>query len=624
VAATPGQNDADPFGLEARTAWPAPGLFRAASGAPGPDYWQQRADYAIDVSLDTTSRSLAGRVSIKYTNNSPDTLRFLWLQLDQNLYRAGSKGAALFAADSRWGVRGFKGGYTLTDIAVNGQTVSHLIDETLMRIDLSSPLTPRGGKVEISMRFSFLIPDHGSDRMGRDGTLYQIAQWYPRMAVYDDIRGWNTDPYLGQGEFYLEYGTFDYEVTVPAGYTVAGTGKLENAAEVLSLEQRARLDSAARSERVISVITAAEAKARAMSGTKKWHFRAENVRDVAWSAAPDFRWDATSWNGVLCQAFYQVRRAGRAWETAAEMTRWSIRYYSELLFPYPYPQATSVAGAVMGMEYPMLAMVHYGTDDQGSILEIIDHEHGHQWFPIVVGSNERRYAWQDEGFNTYLNALALETKFKGRESFRSFLNSWRDVVDRKIQSPLMAPADEIHLSALGAMAYRKPALALLTLRNYVLGPESFDPAFREYAKRWSFKHPTPADFFRTMENVSGADLTWYWRFMFYGMEVLDIGIDTVTQFDARGEWTATIALSRMTTVPFPVAIRVKYADGGTEDFRLPVQIWAQGSRFDARLPVKGRIIGARLWPLGFVPDWNSDNDRWGDAPDQGPPSSGSR
>ena len=611
----------DPFATTNRIDWPGPNRYRSSSGVPGPDYWQQRADYTITASLDTGTAQLNGSVQISYTNNSPDTLRYVWVQVDQNLYRTGSKGSALFPADSRWGVRGFQGGYDLTDVRVNGTPVRPRINDTMMRLDLPTPLTPGGGKTTIAIKYSFRVPEHGSDRMGRDSALYEIAQWYPRMAVYDDVRGWNADPYLGQGEFYLEYGDVDYSVTVPAGYTVAGSGVLQNPGEVLTAEQRGRLTAASRSGDVVQITTqpeAATAKTRPVAGTKTWRFRAQHVRDVAWAGAPDFRWDATSWNGVLAQAYYEFPKAGKAWEHAAEQTQWTVRQYSQLFFPYPYPQATSVAGPVGGMEYPMFVMVHYGNDDPASIFGTINHEHGHEWFPMIVGSNERRYAWMDEGFNTYLNAFANEARYPGQNAYLGYLKNWGDAVTQGTQSPLMTAPDNIDPSALGAIGYRKPAVVLLTLRNHVVGPNLFDTAFREYIRSWAFKHPTPGDFFRSVENSTGEDLSWFWRSFFYTTDVLDIGIDSVSTRTSQGQTFAVIALRRNTSIPFPVRLRVAYVDGTTQDFSLPVNIWARGNRFDAVLSVRGPVSGVRLWPDPSVPDWNSSNDTWGNPPAANP------
>ena len=609
-------NRDDPFATN-RIDWPGPSRYRSAAGLPGPDYWQQRADYTIVASLDTGSTELSGSVEVRYTNNSPDTLRYVWLQADQSLYRNGSKGSALFPADSRWGVRGFQGGYTFSDVRVNGATVQPRVNDTMMRLDLPGPLTPHGGKITISIKYSFRVPEHGSDRMGRDSSLYELAQWYPRMAVYDDVRGWNTDPYLGQGEFYLEYGDFDYSVTVPAGYIVAGSGVLQNPEDVLSPEQRRRLTAASGSSTVVQIVTqpeAASAKSQQRPGTKTWRFRSRNVHDVAWAAAPDFRWDATSWNGILMQAYYEFPKSGKAWEHAAEQTQWTIKQYSELFFPFPYPQATSVAGPVGGMEYPMFVMVGYGTDDPASIFGTVNHEHGHEWFPMIVGSNERRYAWMDEGINTYLNAFANEARYPGQSAYPGYLRNWADAVTRGTQSPLMTAPDNINPTALGAIGYRKPALVLLTLRNHVVGADSFDRAFRDYIRAWAFKHPTPGDFFRSIENGTGEDLSWFWRGFFYTTDVLDIGIDSVSMQSSEGQNFAKVSLHRFTSIPFPVRFRVAYADGTTEDFSLPVNIWARGNQFEAVVSARGKVVGVRLWPDPSVPDWNAANDTWGNPP----------
>ncbi len=607
----------DPFRRIDRLEWPGPNQYRTATGAPGPDYWQQRADYTIVATLDTTARTVRGTVSIRYTNNSPDTLRFVWLQLDQNLYRPGSKGASLFNSESRWGVRGFRGGYDITGLQINGRGVAGRVDDTMMRIDLDTPLAARGGTLVLGLQYSFTVPDHGSDRMGRDSALYEIAQWYPRMAVYDDVRGWNTEPYLGQGEFYLEYGDFDYSVTVPAGYVVAGSGVLQNRAEVLSAAQTERLSRASRSSNVVQIITAdeaARAKHAAEPGTKTWRFRAEHVRDVAWAAAPDFRWDATSWDGTLTQAYYQFPKAGKAWESAAEQTQWSIRTYSQLWLRYPYPQATSVAGPVGGMEYPMFVMVAYGTGDPASIFSTIDHEQGHEWFPMLVGSNERRYAWMDEGFNTYQNAFSNERRTAGTNAFPGYVDSWRAAVENGKQAPLMTPPDRVDPDALGAIGYRKPGAVLLTLRDNVIGRDAMDRAMREYARRWVFKHPTPGDFFRTVENESGEDLSWFWNSFFYGTDVLDIAVDGVNMRYSSAQSFAEIALRRVTSIPFPVVMRLKFNDASTQDVRLPVQIWTRTDRYLATIPVSRPVVGVRLWPDPNVPDWNAANDVWGSPP----------
>ena len=606
----------DAFARPAGEAWAGPNRYRSASGQPGPDYWQQRADYSITATLDTGTQSIAGRVTITYTNNSPDTLTFVWLQLDQNLYHEGSLGSTLHAEETRWGARGYEGGYEVRDLSVNGKAAQPMVTDTRMRVKLPTPLAPRGGRVTIAMNFEFNVPNHGSDRMGRDGQLFEIAQWYPRMAVYDDVLGWNTDPYYGQGEFYLEYGDIDYAVTAPAGYTIAGSGVLQNASEVLTAAQRSRLAEAAKSEKVVAVIAAGEDAALARAGTKTWKFRAVNVRDVAWAGAPDFRWDATSWNGILMHAFYEASKSGAVWQKGAEWTRWSIKYYSQLVYPYPYPQATSVAGPVGGMEYPMFVMVHYGNSlrDSANVFATLDHEQGHEWFPMLVGSNERRYGWMDEGINTYINTFSQEAHGPDSSLWAGYMSDWRAVVANGTQSPLMTPADQINPGALGAIAYDKPAVALLTLRGHVVGTAAFDDAFREYARRWAFKHPTPGDFFRTMENVTGRDLAWYWRGFFFSTNVLDISVDTAYTVNTRAGMRAVIQLSKHTSIPFPVEMRLKLSDGSVKDVTLPVEIWTAGDRYEAMIAVDRKVVGVRLWPDPTVPDWQPANDAWGDPP----------
>jgi len=606
----------DPFARLDRMDWPPPSRVREANGRPGPDYWQQRADYDIVATLDTAKHTIRGHVTLAYTNNSPDTLRYVWMQLDQNLYKPGSAGSYLFPEDTRFGDRGFEGGYEIQNLVANGTRAASETDGTQMRVLLPEPLAPHGGQVTIAMDYGFAVPEHGSDRMARDGPLYEIAQWYPRVDVYDDVRGWNTDPYLGQGEFYLEYGDINFAVTVPAGYVVAGSGLLQNPQEVLTAAQRTRLATAAHSDSIVRIITEAESRPVATAGTKTWRFRAQHVRDVAWAGAPDFRWDATSWKGVLTQAYYEWPKAGAEWARAAEETQWTIRTYSQFVLPFPYPQATSVAGPVGGMEYPMLVFVNYASQesDPNGVFGTLDHEHGHEWFPMIVGSNERRYAWMDEGFNTYINTFSNEQRFPRNYQWPLYIDNWKASVLTGEQRPLMTPPDRVPPDALGAVAYRKPAAVLLALRNHVVGRAVFDQAFRDYAAAWAFKHPTPADFFRSIESSTGRDLAWFWRGFFYTNDVLDIGIDSASTISSDGRSIAMIQLRRHTSIPFPVEMRLKLADGSTQDLKLPVDIWYLGDRYTATIPVRAPLAGVRLWPDGTVPDFNSSNDTWGTAP----------
>lgn len=607
---------ADPFARLDRVDWPQASRVRSADGRPGPDYWQQRADYDIIATLDTGRHTIKAHMSLAYTNNSPDTLRFVWMQLDQNLYKSGSAGSVLFPEDTRFGDREFEGGYAIQNLVTNGARATSQVHETQMRVDLAEPLAPHGGKVTIAMDYSFAVPEHGSDRMARDGPLYEIAQWYPRVDVYDDIRGWNTDQYLGQGEFYLEYGDIDFSVTVPAGYVVTGSGLLQNPQDVLTAAQRSRLAIAAHSDTTIRIITEAESKPVATQGMKTWRFRAQHVRDVAWAGAPDFRWDATSWKGIVTQAYYEWPKAGAEWTRAAEETQWTIRTYSQLVFPFPYPQATSVAGPVNGMEYPMIVFVNYASQetDPNGVFGTLDHEHGHEWFPMIVGSNERRYAWMDEGFNTYINTFSNEQRFPKHYQWPLYMGAWTSTVQAGEQRPLMTPPDRVPPAALGTIGYQKPGAVLLALRNHVVGKANFDQAFKEYTASWAFKHPTPADFFRSIESSTGEDLAWFWRGFFYTNDVLDIGIDSAATLSSDGRHIAQIQLRKHTSIPFPVELRLKLADGSIQEVRLPVDIWFLGDQYTASIPVRSPLAGARLWPDGTVPDFNSSNDTWGSAP----------
>ena len=488
------------------------------------------------------------------------------------------------------------------------------VDDTMGRIDLEQPLAPKGGRLTITMNYAFRVPEHGSDRMGRDGTLYEIAQWYPRMAVYDDIRGWNTDPYFGQGEFYLEYGDIDYSVTAPAGYTIAGSGVLQNAAEVLTAAQRERLARAARSDSTVAIITDDEARATPTPGTRTWRFRAQNVRDVAWAGAPDFRWDAANANGVLAQAYYQIAKAGKAWEQAAEQTAWTIRNYSELFFRYPYPQATSVAGPVGGMEYPMFVMVHYGDpkDDPKSIFGTINHEHGHEWFPMIVGSNERRYAWQDEGFNTYINAFALRTTHAGHLTVRGL----RGQLAPDGGEPRRCSAHD------AARSHRRACARCARL-----------PQAGRRAPRPARQRRRPRDVRSRVPRVHaalGVQASVAGRLLPHDRERVRHGSRLVLArllvFDRRARHrhrqrddapaAGTEHRGDRAAAEHAGAISgsAAAAASGTTPRRTSRSRWRCGPRASVSRPSspsRAAVIGARLWPEGIVPDWNATNDAWG-------------
>ncbi len=619
-------------GIFSPIALPPANEIRQADGAPGPRYWQQRADYQIKVTLDTTTARIDGTEQIRYTNRSPDTLRFVWMQLDQNLFRPGSTGSLLFAAESRFGGAGFPGGFDILSLtqspapvarpagtrrrtpaggAAKETPLEHRVDDTMMYVELAQPLAP-GATTLFDLAYRFNVPEHGADRMGRDGSLYEMAQWYPRMAVYDDVHGWNTDQYLGQGEFYLEYGDIDYEVTVPAGYIVAGSGLLQNPEQVLTPTIRARLAAAVRSDTTIAIVTPEELASGAArpkgDGMLTWRFRAESVRDAVWAASPDFQWDASGWDGVLAQAYYRAS-ARDLWQDAAKMSRYSIQEYSTRWFRYPYPQISAVEGPVSGMEYPMVAMEAH-SDDAPDLYNVITHEIGHMWYPMTVGSDERRYAWMDEGFNTFMNTFSEEDYWKrdDRETRRNEIRQVTALDQTPTAQPIMTPANRYKSNDnLGSLAYVKPSLMLLALRNKVLGPEVFDTAFREYTRRWAFKHPQPADFFRTMEEVSGRDLAWFWRGFFYTTAALDQSVESVKQ---APDGAALIGLRSLGAAVMPVELELAFTDGSTQVVKLPVEIWYGGNRYVYRFLTGKVIVRARVNPDGQFPDLVPGNDVW--------------
>jgi Peptidase family M1 domain len=599
--------------------------LRRPDGNPGPRYWQQRADYTIKATLDTTRRRIDGSVTIRYTNNSPDTLERVWLQLDQNLFRQGSVGSFLNAQDSRFGGAGFDGGFEISHFTMSAVAlrrgrplvgmsrpvaVKTRLDDTMMDVDLPVPIPP-GGVAIFALDYGFNIPDHGADRMGRDGSLYELAQWYPRMCVYDDIHGWNTTQYLGQGEFYLEYGDFEYEVTVPAGYVVAGTGTLQNPLEVLTATQRSRLAAAVKADSITHIVTEQELQSGAArpkkDGTLTWRFRAENVRDVAWAGSPEYLWDASGWKGILAQAYYRPS-AKELWHEAADMSRFSIQEYSTRWLPYPYPQISAVEGPVSGMEYPMVAMEARDETREG-LYSVITHEIGHMWYPMVVGSDERRYAWMDEGFNTFINIFSEEGYFK-RDDLRRRKGEMMFALmndQAPTAQPIITPANRYRTDGnLGSLAYIKPAMALYFLRTKVLGAEVFDEAFREYTRRWAFRHPQPADFFRTMEDVSGRELDWFWRGWFFTTAALDQAVESVTQ----GENSVRVVLRNPGQQVAPVELQVTFSDGTTQLLRYPVEIWYKGDKYTAVIPTDKTVVAATINPDGLFPDINAGNNGW--------------
>jgi hypothetical protein len=588
---------------------PAPTPYRASSGRPGHAYWQQRVDYRINATLDTTTHVIRGRELIRYTNNSPDALSYLWLFLEQNICsRSGiteklDQPPLIFLGSTfDFSCKGFDGGVTLEHVRIGGQELRPAVYGTTMRIDLPRPLAP-GRMLDLDVAWRFAVPPYGAGRMGRDGSLYQIAQWYPRLAVYDDVRGWNHDPYIGAGEFYLEYGSFDVSLTLPSNYTVAATGTLRNPEAVLTPEQRSRLASARFATEPVPIITSAEAgKVGTPGRTATWRFISDSVRDFAFAAGSQLRWDASAYRKVLVHTLY--RPSAPEWEEANKMVRDALEYFSEQWYPYPYSHMTSVEGPIEGMEYPMLTF-----DPRAPSREerqwVLAHELGHQWMPMIVGSNERLYPWMDEGFNTFIDLAAAAKYFAGTAYGDSIevhpLHLYRDHAIAGQEQPLITRPVEV--KDLFWAGYQKPALMMQTLRYEVLGKERFDTAFRAYLRAWAYKHPTPADFFRLMRDASGMDLDWYWRDWVFTTARLDQAVDSI----GRTRDGEKVFLSNRGSMMLPLEMDLTFRDGSKERVRLPVEMWNQGSKFAYRLRSAREVSRVVIDPRRVLPDIDRAN-----------------
>ncbi len=604
---------------------PTPNEFRAGSGAPGAHYWQNRADYTIRTTLDTANTAVKSEMTLRYTNNSPDTLRFIWLQTEQNAFRGKSLNSFIFAEDSRFGARGFEGGYVFTKMeqrlgtasAARRTALKSRANETVTKLDLAEPLAP-GRTATIDIAYSFKVPEHGADRMGRDGSLYEIAQWYPRVAVYDDVRGWNIEPYLGQGEFYLDFGNYDLEVTVPAGYIVAATGSLENPRDVLTNVQLGRLAKAAYSDTTIRLITADELKSGAArpkkTGMLTWRFSAKNVRDAVWAASPDFQWDASSWKGIYAFAYYRPSAVDN-WKDAADQARMSIMEYSERWFQYPWPHISAIEGPISGMEYPMIAMENK-SDDVYDLYNVVTHEIGHMWFPMIVASNERAYMWQDEGFNTFINTFSEARRYPAKGDQMKRAAGERENVEQVMRAgiggPIVMGPDRIDPRLLGISAYVKPSAGLQLLRQEIMGPEAFDDAFRTYIRRWAYKHPTPSDFFRTMEDVGGRRLDWFWRGWFAENARYDQAVDTVITRQSGDTSNVIVAFGNRERGVLPIRARFTFTDGSTEDYNYPAEVWSTNSvRYIRRYNFVGKMLAKlEIDPENRIPDITRANNTW--------------
>ena len=538
---------------------PDPNEIRAANGAPGPEYWQQRADYKIKVVLDDERQRISGSEVITYTNNSPNALTYLWVQLDQNRFEQQALGhQAMEAPDfedigfrtlrSELSRETFEGGYQIQSVHdENQQPLSYSIIDTMMRVEVSlkpGDTTVFGIDWEHNIVNAKAIRARGGYEYfeNDDNYIYTIAQWYPRIAAFTDINGWQNKQFLGRGEFALEFGDYEVSLTVPADHIVAATGTLTNAGEVLSAVQQERLKRAEGNDEPTYVVTPAEAKENEKikaEGTKTWVFHAQNVRDFAWASSRKFVWDAAHVqvgdreDRVWAMSFFPNEGDPLWSKYSTHSVIHALQVFSKHTFDYPYPVAISVHGPVFGMEYPMICFNGPRPEEDGTysrrtkyaLISVVIHEVGHNWFPMIVNSDERQWTWMDEGLTTFCQFLAereWEEKYPSRRGMPPSIASY---MERDDEMPIMTNSESLRY--FGSNAYAKPAVALNILRESVLGRENFDYAFKEYANRWKFKRPTPADFFRTMEDASGVDLDWFWTGWFYTTEHVDVGISGV-------------------------------------------------------------------------------------------------
>jgi len=582
-----------------------PNLYRTASGYPGHGYWQNQADYTIDVKLNDDNQSIDGFETISYTNNSPDNLNYLWVQLDQNVRAKDSDSYKIYTGgmnkkiDFSWVKPGyiigdkdanevlnkFNGGFNIEEVlSIDGRKLKYVINKTMMRIDLPKPLKA-GSKTSISIRWNYNIQDRiymggrpGYEFFSSDSNyLYTICQWFPRMAMYNDVYGWQNKQFLGRGEFTLNFGDYDVRITVPADHIVAATGELQNTMEVLTKTQIDRLNKSKSSKEPVIIITQDEAEKNEKSRSKKvktWRFKAKNVRDFAFTSSRKFIWDAMGvkfGNRTVMAMSYYPKEANPLYERySTRAVAHTLRVYSKYTFDYPYPVAISVE-ANNGMEYPMICFNYGRPEKDGTYTErikygmisVIIHEVGHFYFPMIVNSDERQWTWMDEGINTYLQFL---TEQEWDREYPSRRGPAKNIVNymkgnKKNLSPIMTNSESIY--QFGNNAYGKPATALNILRETIVGRELFDFAFKEYSKTWMFKHPTPSDFFRILENASAVDLDWFWRGWFYSTDPVDLSIDQVNWYTLN---------TKNPDIEFPLMKKKKDEE--------PIQIWQERNMVD--------------------------------------------
>jgi len=606
--------------------------FHSVNGDPGPKYWQNRVDYLLKANIDTISKTLSADENITYTNNSPDALQYLWLQMDQNTYKKDAR--SNFVTGNQPRADQHTTGYQLESVSIaqNGkiEKVPYVVTDTRMQIRPPRVLAGNGTKINLLIKYHYTIPGDFGGRTDytdtKNGKIYEIAQWFPRMCVYDDSQGWDTLPFLGSGEFYCEYGDIDYSVTVPWDMIVAGSGELVNPTEVLTAKQLSRYNQAHISDKTIMIRTAQEVtdpSSRPVNkGTLTWHFKMFNTRDVAFGASGAYIWDAARINlpggkKSLSMSVYPIESAGNdAWGRSTEYLKGAIEHFSAKWFVYPYPVAVNEAGIAGGMEYP--GILFDGITDKGKdLFWVTAHEIGHNWFPMIVGSDERRFAWMDEGFNTFIDVYASDVFNKGEYApkrdgeYAPGGGNPADEIVPTILDPdaptIMTAPDAISEKYRHPITYFKPAFGMILLREQFLGKDRFDYAFKNYIRKWAFKHPQPDDFFRSMENGAGEDLSWFWKGWYYNNYNLDLALSSAKYVDGDVKKGVRVVVVNKEPMAMPFTIEVKLKSGDKERMSLPVETWLQNRSTTFTIPTTTEAESVTIDPDNALPDANRKN-----------------
>ncbi|MDE1190917.1 MAG: M1 family metallopeptidase [Arachidicoccus sp.] len=614
--------------------------FRSENGAPGSEYWQNKADYKINAAFDTSASILKGNEEITYTNYSPDNLDYIWLELDQNAEKQNSIGNIL---NGNVGMKDSgNNGFIFQQVQVfqNGkwEIADYNVQGAYMQLSLKNTLPRKSGILKIKIDYSFkLLTESANGRGGilptKNGKIYEFAYWFPRLCVYDDVNGWNTLPFIGGGEFYLDYGDYDYSVTVPYDLLLTGSGELINREEILNKSILRKINEAKNSDKTV-IIRSAQDVQKGVSPTQKssgnvtWHFTMKNSRDVAFAASKAFVYDGAKTNlksGKKCfsQSFYPVESIedGSGWARATEYLKASVEDFSTRWFEFPYPEAVNVGGPVGGMEFPALTFDYWRVNNAKNLWSLLSHEIGHSWFPMIVGSDERRFPFMDEGFNTFVDIYAQADYNKGEFAPKrdgeyapkggNPADEIIPVIDSNINgNNLLTYPDRMDYKWVHPLAYFKTSFGLVLLREYILGKDRFDYAFRKYVKDWAFKHPQPTDFFRSMDNASGEDLSWFWRGWFYNNWQLDQAVMKVEYLNNDDTKGALITIENKQQLPMPVTIEIKEENGKTQTVNLPVEVWMRGGTWTFKAPTTSKVTSVTIDPQHQLPDIDRSNNSW--------------